>query len=205
MDEDKQVLKKYLPADAVDMVYNSISSHKLQLRISRQRHSKLGDFRPGINGRPHRISLNHDLNPYNFLIVFVHELAHLVVFNQFRYRVMPHGKEWKTTFRELMKPYFEKQIFPDDIGLALKNYLRNAKAANGSDLELSRVLSEYDPHVEKNPRIETLPEGTLFRVPGGRVFKKMERMRKRYKCLCLDNNRLYLFNPLATVQPLNDK
>lgn len=203
MDEDKQVLKKYLPAGAVDMVYDSISNHKLQLRISRQRHTKLGDFRPGINGRPHRISLNHDLNPYNFLIVFVHELAHLHVFNQFGNRVMPHGIEWKTTFRELMKPYFDKQVFPDDIRLALKNYLRNAKAANGSDLELSRVLSQYDLQKVKGPRLEALPEGSLFRVPGGRVFKKMERLRKRYKCLCLDNNRLYLFNPLATVQPVD--
>jgi SprT protein len=204
MDEDKLVLKKYLPAGAVDMVYNSIRSHKLQLRISRQRHTKLGDFRPGINGRPHRISLNHDLNPYNFLIVFVHELAHLHVFNQFGNRVMPHGKEWKITFRELMKPYFEQQIFPEDIGLALKKYLHNAKAANGSDLELSRVLSLYDSHAEKGTKLETLPEGALFRIPAGRVFKKMERMRKRYKCLCLDNNRLYLFNPLATVQPLDN-
>ncbi len=204
MKEDKQVLAKYLPEWSVDRVYESISKHRLQFRISRTRNSKLGDFRPGMNGRPHRISVNHDLNPYHFLIVFVHELAHLVVFERYGNRVQAHGAEWKRTFRELMSPYFGPDLFPEDIRKELKDYLQNARAANGAHLGLTRVLENYDKKASLGEPLESLPDGSYFSIPSGRVFQKIERVRKRYKCLCMNNKRLYLFNPLAKVLPLQN-
>jgi SprT protein len=202
MDKDKQVLGKYLPEQAVGLVYQSLQEKKVQLRISRKRNSKLGDFRASSNGHPHRISLNHDLNPYSFLIVFVHELAHLYVYEQYGNKVLPHGKEWKQAFRQLMEPYFALQLFPKDVHHALSFYLKNAKAANGTDLELTRVLSQFDEKKHDGIELETLPLGTRFVIPNGRIFVKMQKLRKRYKCQCVQSNRYYLFNPLAIVKPV---
>lgn len=204
MDADRQLLYKYFPAGAIERVCEQLYKKRVQLRISRKRMSKLGDYRPPQNGRPHRISLNHDLNAYHMLIVFVHEMAHLEVYEKYGMRVKPHGAEWKQSFRELMQPYFDPSIFPDDIQQTLKRYLINAKAANGSDLPLSRVLAKYDQARKTTQSVESLPEGSLFQIPNGRVFKKASRVRKRYKCLCMRTKRLYLFNPLAEVHKLQN-
>jgi SprT protein len=42
------------------------------------RSSKLGDYRPPQRGLPHRISVNHNLNQHEFLITLIHEMAHLL-------------------------------------------------------------------------------------------------------------------------------
>lgn len=202
MDKDNQLLQKYFPARAAEMVREKLYEKGIQLRISRRRTSKLGDYRPPQNGWPHRISLNHDLNPYHMLIVFVHELAHLEVYEQYGRSAKPHGREWKQTFRALMQPFLAQSIFPDDVRQTLNRYLLNAKAANGSDMALSRVLAGYDGDGKTAQLLESLPEGSLFQIHNGRVFKKASRVRKRYKCLCMATNRMYLFNPLAEVQML---
>jgi hypothetical protein len=205
MNKDRQVLSKYLPEQAVGSVYDILQGKKIQLRISRKRNTKLGDFRPAANGHPHRISLNHDLNPYSFLIVFVHELAHLFVYEQYGHKVLPHGKEWKQAFRQLMEPYFSMRLFPENVHAALSIYLKNAKAANGTDLELTRVLSLFDEQKKDDGvEMETLPVGSLFIIPNGRIFVKMHQLRKRYKCQCLQTKRFYLFNPLAMVKPVEN-
>ena len=59
-------------------------------------------------------------------------------------------------------------------------------------------LKKYDLNLASN-RIEELPLDSVFTLKDGRKFKKGERVRKRYRCLCLDNGNIYLFNPLAEV------
>lgn len=203
MPGDREIIGKYVPEAALDLVYDTLIQHKFRLHISRKRATKLGDFRAGTKGSPHRISLNHDLNPYHFLVVFVHEYAHLVVYEQYGRRTQPHGIEWKTAYRKLMQPYFDRDVFPPDLRQALENYLVNAKAINGSDVSLARALANYDLKQSAGTDLEQLAEGTQFRTAAGRVFKKLDKQRKRYKCLCMATGRLYLFNPLAKVHPLS--
>ena len=89
-------------------------------------------------------------------------------------------------------------IFPEDIHAALQFYLKKSYASSGSDLNLSRCLQKYDP----NPGItlEELSEGSSFQLPNGKTFKKGPLLRKRYRCVCLDNKRTYLVNPLVKVE-----
>jgi SprT protein len=203
MESDKALLRKYLPETAVEAVYGAIVEKNVQLRISRSRSSKLGDYRPAMNGKPHRISLNHDLNPYEFLITFVHELAHLFAFEQYGRRHQPHGQEWKQYFQLLMQPYLKADIFPADVENELKLHLYDSNAANGSDLNLKRVLQNYDKKkTSVGTVVENLNEKSYFKTRDGRVFQKLELRRKRIKCICMNDNRLYLFSPLALVEPL---
>ncbi len=76
--------------------------------------------------------------------------------------MQPHGIEWKQSFRYLMQPYFELNIFPADLESALNNYLKNAKAASGTDLKLTRCLKQFDKNPRTLPTIEEIPDGSIF-------------------------------------------
>lgn len=193
----KAILEKYLPGEAVDTIYEWLQKYRIHLKISRKRTSKLGDYRPPQRGNGHGITINHDLNKYAFLITLVHEIAHLVAWEKYGNRVKAHGTEWKHEFRELMEPFFRMGIFPGDVEQALRSYLKKSYASSGSDIGLTRALHQHDD----NPGItlEMLEEGSVFRLPNGRVFKKGALLRKRYRCMSLDNHRVYLVNPLVRV------
>lgn len=201
MREYKEILDKYLPDKTSSIVSEWISRFGVYLRITGSRSTKLGDYYPPIRNNYHRITINHDLNKYAFLITFVHEMAHLIVWVQNKNRAKPHGKEWKLEFKQLMDPFFELDVFPSDIKEALMKYLRNAKASTVSDLELSRVLRNYDVN-NTQILLENISCDAVFKLRNGRTFKKGEKMRKRYRCMCLNNKRIYLINPLVEVIPV---
>jgi hypothetical protein len=142
------------------------------------------------------------LNKYSFLITFIHELAHLKVYKQYINRVSPHGKEWKKIYKELMMEYIQIGVFPEVIQTLLEESIKNAKASSTSDLKLSRALHQFD-NTTGHVRIEELPTEAIFKTQNGKQFKKGERVRTRYKCLNLQNDRIYLFNPLTPVIQLN--
>jgi SprT protein len=198
----KEVLGKYLPDKSVFRVFEWIVEYKIQFRISRSRTSKLGDYRAPFQGKGHRISVNHDLNPYDFLITFVHEMAHLLIWEKYKNKVNPHGEEWKIAFRELMGPFLDGTIFPLEIENALKKHLQNAKASSGTDTGLSRILKQFDN--KPDVVLEQLPVDAVFAIENGKVFKKGEKLRTRYRCLCLNNNRMYYVNAMAKVVAKDD-
>lgn len=195
----KEILEKYIPDPALELVYGWLVGWKVQLKITRSRSTKLGDYRSPLNGNGHRISINHDLNPYSFLITLIHELAHLIVWEKFGNKVKPHGKEWKSVFGELMGPVMKTRVFPEDVEEALRKYLKNARAASGSDITLTKVLLSYDK--KTHLMLEDLPAEAVFRIHNGREFRKGEKLRKRYRCVCLHSRKNYLINPLMKVYP----
>ncbi len=197
--QHKNILQTYLPDASVDVVFDWIRRYNIHLKISKGRKTKLGDYRPPIRHSHHRISINHDLNPYAFLITFVHELAHLKVFEAYGTGVSPHGRQWKTIYRELMLPLLDMDIFPEDLSHALHHSIVNAKAASGSDLQLTRILNQYDEVDSQKTRLEDLAEAAIFRIQNGRIFRKGEKQRTRYKCMNLTNKKWYLFHPLTPV------
>jgi len=192
-------LSKYMPAAAAPVISQWINDSACLFRISRSRTSKLGDYRPPHGGKGHRISVNHNLNPYAFLITTVHEFAHLKTWNTYKNKVRPHGPEWKADFRTLMRPFIQSGLFPDDIQQAIVRYLDNPAASSCTDLHLYRTLKRYDTLNETAQTVEQLPEDTLFTLKNGRIFQKKERIRKRYRCIEVKTQRVYLFSPIAEV------
>lgn len=192
-------LSKYMPAPAAPVISRWINDSKCQFRVSRSRTSKFGDYRPPHGGHGHRISVNHNLNPYAFLITTVHEFAHLKTWNTYKNRVKPHGQEWKACFRQLMQPFLQAAVFPQDIQMAISNYMNNPAASSCSDLNLFRVLQRYDANKDDIQTVEQLPENTVFVLKNGRVFQKKEKIRKRYRCIEVKTQRVYLFSPIAEV------
>ena len=192
------VLAQYLPAAAAPIISKWIDYFQCEFKISKSRATKLGDYRHPFKDNGHKISVNNNLNQYAFLVTTVHEFAHLLTWNEYKNKVKPHGAEWKNNFKRMMKPFFELNIFPSDVHQGILNYLNNPAASSCTDLHLARVLKKYDLDLNTT-RIEELPMHSVFTLKDGRKFKKGERIRKRYKCVCLTNGNTYLFNPLAEV------
>ena len=203
-EEELKILQRYFPAAAVPMVVEAYSQSRFQLKFKRPRNSKLGDFRPprGTNGIC-CITLNLDLNPYQMLVTFVHELAHYEVHvNYPKRRLEPHGEEWKQTFAQLLLPYLKSEIFPEDVLQALQRHLRHIKASSTADTYLAKVMKRYDanPGGTEILTVDDLSEGTIFQLAGGKRFRKGPKRRTRYQCECLDDGRTYFVSGIAEVQ-----
>ncbi|MDQ3051424.1 MAG: SprT-like domain-containing protein [Bacteroidota bacterium] len=197
-----QALSKYVPSKSLDTCVDWIVEYKIALRITKSRNSKYGDYRPPMDGKGHRISLNHDLNKYAFLLTFTHEVAHLVSFTKFRFRIDPHGKEWKTEFKKLMQPFLKSDIFPKDLVIAINGYMNNPAASSCSDIYLTRTLGRYDKRDERWKLLEEIALNTQFRIRSGREFIKGELLNKNFCCTCMKSKHKYVINPLTEVQPL---
>jgi hypothetical protein len=202
--EVTEVFKKYLPEPFVEMVVDLFLNHPVRFKIVNGRATKLGDFRAGVNGEKHRITVNGDLNPYAFLVTTLHEFAHLHTFENYRNRVLPHGEEWKTAYRNLLLPAIHSGQLPKDIEHALVRSLSNTKASSCTDHGLSRVLKSYDRPKEGVVLLEQLPKNTTFEL-NGRQFIKGALRRKRFVCQEVYSDRSYLVNALAEVRPINNE
>lgn len=202
--KERDILTNYLPADAVEQVMDWIVHNNVHLKITKSRTTKLGDYRPpSAKNRNHRISINHNLNKYNFLITFIHELAHLYIWQKHKNSVLPHGKEWKNEYRLLVQSMLDINVFPQEIADVLKKSIINSKASSSSDINLSRVLGKYDDNADVI-HLEDIPEASKFITNTGRVFIKGKKRRTRYVCINDKNNMQYLFHPLTPVN-LYDK
>lgn len=199
--EELELLKRYFPEASVAMVGAVFEQRRFKLHFKRPRASKLGDFRPprAKNGLC-AITLNLDLNPYQMLVTYVHEVAHYDVYQQYGSRmVQPHGTEWQNRFASLLLPFMTEAIFPKDLLEALQKHIQHIKASSTADQNLQRVMRRYDKHTENIVTVESLPTGARFVLKNGLVFQKGEKQRTRYKCYCESNGRWYFVSALAEV------
>jgi len=208
----EQIFGPYIPAGSLDMLIVCLQGHTLECAVTRNRTTKCGDFRPPRKNRLPGITVNRDLNQYAFLLTLIHEVAHFFVYleteksNLFlirKHRPRPHGKEWKKRFTGLMQPFISLNIFPPEIEKALVSYFENPKASASSDARLQRLLQGFDPPGQ-HLRVSEIPDQGLFVLSSGRVFLKMEKLRKRYRCMCMKTKRMYLVNPDAMVLPVKE-
>ena len=195
-------LRPFLPSGSEYYVATYLIDKVVHFTISKARKTKLGDYRQPWEGKPHRISVNGDLNQYAFLVTTVHEMAHLATFEKYGNKVKAHGVEWKSEFVELFQPLIQKEILPTDVTLAVNNYLKNARAASCSDERLYRVLRRYD----KNKRllVEHLEMGAIFELKG-KTFVLGKKLRKRYECKDVNTNKTYRVLGLAEIDKLIEK
>lgn len=199
-----QQLKSFLPEGFEQMLADLIFSEPVSFKIVRPRNTKLGDFRAGINGEKHQITVNGNLNKYSFLITSLHEFAHLKAFIKFGHRIKPHGEEWKFEYRKLLVPAIDLKILPSDIVKALVNSLVNTKASSCSDINLMRVLKNYDSDMHKKVFLESIPINSIF-ILQGKKFLKGELRRKRYLCQDIQTKKQYLVHALSEVELENNE
>ena len=192
-------LSKYIPENSIHLVQEILETHKIEIKIVKNRSTKHGDFKKYKNGH-FQITLNNGLNEYQFLITLIHEIAHFATYKQ-NSRVKPHGIEWKMNFQHLMLPFIQPSIFPDVLLPYLANYFKNPKASTGSDVKLSYALKQYDEKSGKNYIFE-LEIGSVFYFKN-KTYKKGNTRRTRIECLEISTNKIYLFHQNAEVDLKN--
>ncbi|NHE58312.1 SprT family zinc-dependent metalloprotease [Cyclobacterium plantarum] len=202
-----KMLENRVPEKAIPYCYALWEEEPFHFEITRSRISKLGDFRYRKGHEIQKITINHDLNPYQFLITFVHEVAHHRVFSQFKgVGVKPHGPEWKRSFRFLMAPLLHKNVFPMDVLIPLRLYLNNPKASTGADFFLMKELKKYDRRSASYTGVllGDLKTGAQFGLRS-RIFEKLETKRSRVLCMELSTGRKYLISRHAEVVEKDDE
>lgn len=198
----KLVLERYIPEAAIEKTIDWIIGYGVHLTITKERSSKHGDFRPVLGKNAgHRITVNHSLNKYAFLITLVHEIAHFDTWVRFGNSVSSHGPEWKNSFKVLMQDFLHDGIFPPDVLIVLRDHMLNPAASSSRDLKLMKALKNYD--TELCIFLEDLEENQRFRLPNGREFIKGPKERKTYRCIEVPSMQAYRIHALAEVEPLH--
>lgn len=195
------ILEQFLPPGAFDDVAPFFRTHTIHLTLTYERKSVLGDYRNPTRDEPfHRISINLNLNPYNFLLTLLHELAHLVTYNMYKHNVNPHGEEWKSEFRKILVPFIKKKHFPADVEKALLLYLHNPAASTCTDPDLFKAIYKYDKKKPGFKLVDDIPLNGKFQTDDGTTYQKVEKRRTRSKCKNLTNGKFYLFPGIAEVK-----
>lgn len=196
-----EALKGQVPENAAQYCYDLWAEDPFHFIISRSRATKLGDFRYRSDRKIQTITINHDLNIYQFLITYVHEVAHYRAFKQYGMSIKPHGAHWKSTFRNLMQPILSDLVFPKDVLIPLKRHLINPKASSGADIFLNREIKKYDIGNEETPLLylNDIKKGEEFLLRG-RKFEKQDTRRTRVLCLEIHSGKKYLISSYAEIQ-----
>ena len=141
------------------------------------------------------------MNRYQFLMVLLHEMAHLNTHQRHGNEVQPHGHEWQEEYRMLLRQYLG--YFPNDIASLIAQYTSRIPLSRTIgkqiDAQLHHYDADYDPSTEMT--LDQLPPGTAFRIAAKpqKPFRSLEKRRTRWVCLGLDDQRKYLVNGSARV------
>ncbi|HET6766793.1 MAG TPA: SprT-like domain-containing protein [Chitinophagaceae bacterium] len=193
-------LNSFLPPGTYRAVEEYLRFYDIHLTVTQHRKSILGDYRHRTQFSNHRISVNGSLNKYAFLITLLHEIAHLLTFEKYGNKVVAHGHEWKTIYGSLLKQFVENRIFPSDIETELLSSLKNPAASSCAEDDLIRVLRKYDVNTNGYKLVEEIPPNSFFKLDDGKIFKKGEKQRKRFKCEEVRTGKVYLFSPVYEVE-----
>jgi predicted SprT family Zn-dependent metalloprotease len=182
----------FLPNDFQQYILDEIKKEKIYFKLSSPRKSKLGDYRFFFQSERHAITINIDLSPIQFLITFVHELAHKKCYDLFKGRVASHGSEWKLIFSDLLIQCKNK-VCLDQSQLSILHKCVENPRANSSNTD---VVEQGDIVVSD------LPLDTKFTLKNGRSFKVLNRRRTRFLCSDLKNGNLYAVSENAIVETI---
>ncbi len=196
----RQALEQHVPQAAVAYCLSLWQQHGFCFKISRQRKTKQGDYRYDKIRQAHLITVNSNLNPYAFLITYVHEVAHLDAFQTHGFRIAPHGKVWKSSFRQLMAPMLRPEVYSANVLQALTCHMRHPKAATCSDAALVAALQAHNP-ADGLMALSAVPVNRTFRF-GKKVFLKEKIKRTRAWCREVKTGKCYTIAASARVAVL---
>ena len=195
-----RLFQNHLPENAIPYCAQLWEENPFHFFVKPPRNTKLGDFRYQKGRSIQTITLNSDLNRYQFLLTYVHEVAHLRAFDRYGTTHAPHGSEWKALFKLLLDPLLTESIFPRDLLVPLKLHMKNPSASSARDLFLMKEMSKYDTKLPEEASffLADLAPQSKFEL-AGRKFKKGETRRTRILCEELTTGKKFLVSRLAKV------
>ncbi len=169
----------------------------------RPRRTRLGDFRVLPTGQT-QITVNADLNPWSFLVTYVHEVAHAHVHRYRRRRTAPHGPAWQQAFKQLMQPLLTEVVFPVAILEPLQQYLQKPAATTYANPALMIALRAHEQQpfastAETRVLLRDVREGTTF-IINKKKFVRGTLRRTRVVCKELASGKSYAVLAHAWVE-----
>ncbi len=191
-------LQSYIPKNGLFFIEKWIKSYALTLKITKNRQTKLGDYRKIRANMRHQITINGDLNREAFFFVFTHEIAHMMVYDTYAFGdVMPHGVEWKTIFGNLLKE--SVAVYPNHLQGYILKHAQSPKASVGADINIAKFLIN-DAKLNQY-YLDEIANGEQF-VLNKKIYKKGEKIKLRYICCEIKTQKKYLINASALVEKL---
>ncbi len=190
----------HFPPKVAEYCFQLWHDYSFDFIVSKSRDSKLGDYRYSPT-KGHQVTVNHNLNPYAFLVTYLHEVAHLTTYLAHKNKALPHGQEWKTEFYTLFEPILDEELLPADLVKVLRAYLKNPAASSNGYQPLVDILKSYDPEPPAGTPLIELAEGAHFALKNLRFIKGKLR-RTCYICKELNSGRNYLVAKNAYVVPI---
>lgn len=195
----QEIVSKYVPEATVRYSCELWLQYKFRFIVKKRRSSRLGDYSFDPQLKRHTVTVNGDQNPYAFLITYLHEVAHMMCALRYGFSVKPHGKEWKSCFKEIAYPVMTEDIFPPDVLVPLFDYISNPKATSCSDMDLLKALNAYDEH--SLSFLSDISIGTVFRF-NNKIFRKDEVIRTRAICTEISTGSKFYVPESAQVEPI---
>lgn len=189
----------FFPEHARAYCSQLLRQYDFTFKIKRERQTKLGDYRRARNGRKAMVTVNENLTPESFLITYIHEVAHHAAYEKYGSNIRPHGVEWKQTFKELLQPVLNPEVFSPAILPVLQKHMRNPKASSASDPKLWQLLN---PQEVRGITLNSIENGTSFEFKD-RIFRKIVKRRTRVLCEEQATNRRFLIPAIAPVQVID--
>lgn len=194
-------LKNYIPEEGISLVKQWLEPYNYRLIFKNPRRTKMGDYRRPIGNSLHQITINAGMEAFMSFFVLTHEIAHLINFEQNRNkRVLPHGKEWKKIFSNLIIDSIF--VYEEESREMLINFSKNPKAAFHSDLRLSSYFTK-----KQNPTINLLSdleENEYFKW-NDKVYKRLNKRRTRYICKEVSTHNKYLISGTVAIKKIRDE
>ena len=191
-------LQSYIPENALFFIEKWINNYALTLKITKNRLTKLGDYRKIRENKRHQITINGDLNPDAFFFVLTHEIAHMMVYDNYAFgEVLPHGAEWKLTFGNLLKE--SVGIYPDHLQSFILKHAKSPKASVGADINIAKYL--INDAKNNQCYLDEIELGEQF-ILNKKIYKKGDRIKLRYICCEIKTQKKYLINASALVEKL---
>ena len=191
-------LQKYLPENTLPFLKTWFGEHYIHIKITKGRNSKLGDYRK-MPDKSHQITINSTLQPQLFFFVLTHELAHLIAFDRYNYRISAHGAEWKNTFKIMLLESIS--VYPADLQPIIFKFSKAPKASFMASPDLVRYF-QIENLEDEQSYVEELEADDCFTYRN-EVYMLLEKRKKNYLCKNLGNEKNYIFKPLARVEKLS--
>ena len=183
-----QIFQKHLPPVSIPYCYDLWKRYPFELKLRNPRQTKVGDFCSRRGQKP-VITLNREMNPFLFLVTYIHEFSHHAVHIVYSNLPEAHGKEWKLAFKTFMGPIMDMNLFPDDLQHALLTHLKDPKASSFSDSRLTQLFRKHDGG--ESIILQQIESGKAFTLHG-KIFRKGKLLRKRFLCTEVKSGREYL-------------
>lgn len=189
--EHKQILVKYLPKETVEFIAKKIEQEQVSFKITPPRRTKLGDYSNDIVSGQHRITVNSGLHPVRFLIVTLHEFAHLYVYKKYGRKVAPHGREWREMFAQQLQEAIALKYIPQELATLIEVHKHELPRDFFQRKDVVVAMEFIEHRNEDASPLFLLKEGEVFLFENQQWCVK-EKLRTRYKCKNLSDGKTYI-------------